>query len=132
MLCICRFPEVAVLRFVWWLEVKGSLETKHLSPNTNYAAYLVYNFSEDIDSGLTDRPVELAVYAGCVNESHKSVILQPPGEGVRQREDGWTEVEMGEFFNEYAEDGSVNLRLWETNGFIKFGLIVEGVEFRPK
>ncbi|EXC20803.1 hypothetical protein L484_007385 [Morus notabilis] len=54
------------------------------------------------------------------------------GEGTRivldpsRNRDGWKEIEMGEFFNEHGDDGSVD----DYNS--KSGLIVEGIEFRPK
>ncbi|GMN62509.1 hypothetical protein TIFTF001_031591 [Ficus carica] len=39
--------------------------------------------------------------------------------------------EMGEFFSEDGEDGSVLCSLKEVNGHVKSGLIVEGIELRP-
>lgn len=44
---MCRFGEVAYLRSVCWLEIYGRMEMRSLSPNTAYAGYLVYMFSEE-------------------------------------------------------------------------------------
>ncbi|KAK8599711.1 hypothetical protein V6N13_060465 [Hibiscus sabdariffa] len=51
---------------------------------------------------------------------------------VRERGDGWIEVEMGEFFNEYGDDGTLDFILKEVDGYYKEGLIIEGIELRPK
>lgn len=72
------------------------------------------------------------------NWSHKRVILDPSTPSMEKRKmqahlryDGWMEVEMGEFFNEEG-DGFIECRLWETNGYVKGGLLVEGLEFRSR
>ncbi|KAJ4980966.1 hypothetical protein NE237_031803 [Protea cynaroides] len=51
----------------------------------------------------------------------------------RERGDGWFEIELGEFFNEKGEDGDVEMSLMEINvrGH-KCGLIIQGIELRPK
>ncbi|PIA36203.1 hypothetical protein AQUCO_03400250v1 [Aquilegia coerulea] len=48
------------------------------------------------------------------------------------RKDGWMEIEMGEFYNEQGHDGEVQMTLKEIKGFLKAGLIVQGIELRPK
>lgn len=49
-----------------------------------------------------------------------------------QREDGWLEVELGEFYND-GDDEVVVMTLKEImTGQWKSGLIVEGIELRPK
>lgn len=61
-----------------------------------------------------------------------------PQEGAqvpRGRQDGWMEVEMGEFFidgeNGHAE---VEMRFWDCNGVLnwKSGLVIQGIDVRPK
>ena len=43
------------------------------------------------------------------------------------------EIELGEFFNDLGDDGEVEIQLNETQqGHWKTGLIVEGIELRPK
>ncbi|KAG6731283.1 hypothetical protein I3842_01G121600 [Carya illinoinensis] len=54
-----RFSEVAHLVNVCWLHVWGTIETKILSPNTRYGAYLIYT-TGDRFRGL-DKLVKLSV-----------------------------------------------------------------------
>ena len=42
------------------------------------------------------------------------------------------ELEMGEFQNYEGEDGEVSISLMETSATIKIGLVVQGIEIRPK
>ncbi|KAL4296029.1 hypothetical protein GQ457_12G001900 [Hibiscus cannabinus] len=130
-----RFPEVAKLRFVWWLEMKGTVETRILSPNTKYAAYLVFKLKSSGATGFKDRHVELNVSVNRIASSGaRRVSLDNEDEPrhVRERGDGWMEVEMGEFLNEYGDDGTVDCILKEIEGYLKRGLIIEGIELRPK
>ena len=50
----------------------------------------------------------------------------------QERADGWMELEMGEFQNYEGEDGEVSISLMETSATIKIGLVVQGIEIRPK
>nr|GMD05814.1 F-box protein PP2-B15-like [Ipomoea batatas] len=53
----------------------------------------------------------------------------------RERSDGWMEVEIGEFFNGEEDDGDeeITMSLSEVKGcHVKGGLIVQGIEIRPK
>ncbi|KAE8650310.1 putative F-box protein PP2-B12 [Cucumis sativus] len=135
-----RFPEVAELRVVWWLEIKGKIEGRNLSPKTKYAAYFVFKFKEgDFQhDGFGTKPVSLEVYfeGEEVGEDGTKMVLLDPPEGspvvCKERSDGWMEVEMGEFFNELGDDGMVIFHLKQIDGIIKGGLIVEGIEIRPK
>lgn len=53
-------------------------------------------------------------------------------EQLRTRPDGWFEIEMGEFRTDGAGD-EVEVVLMEFNGSSpKSGLVVEGIEMRPK
>ncbi|XP_023528482.1 putative F-box protein PP2-B12 [Cucurbita pepo subsp. pepo] len=136
---ISRFSEVAELQTVWWLEIKGRIEARNLSPQTNYAAYLVFKLVEDRYQrrGFRERPVLLRVYfEGAEVEEGKMAILDPREGSLvafEERADGWMEIEMGEIFNELGDDGSIIFHLKEFHDFItKSGLIVEGIEIRPK
>ncbi|KAL6911225.1 hypothetical protein ACP4OV_000030 [Aristida adscensionis] len=59
-----------------------------------------------------------------------------PGSNVRiprKRTDNWMEVELGELYNEEGDDGEISISLMETKGgHWKKGLIVQGIEIRPK
>ncbi|GFY82591.1 phloem protein 2-B10 [Actinidia rufa] len=147
-----RFLEVANLRDVCWLDIRGKLETRFLSPKTAYISYLVFKVAEQ-EYGLENLPAKAWVRvvgerAGDEDwdedETTISVYLKfrrrrrvsrAAHNGVlpRGREDGWMEVELGEFFNDGGENGEVRMRLMETERLnSKSGLIVEGIELRPK
>nr|AWL54296.1 phloem protein 2-11 [Boehmeria nivea] len=168
---ISRFPEVAELEFVCWLEINGRIEANLLSPETTYGAYFVYKFAaaEEEEAiaeaeaeavaeaeaeaaeewgnlmpvqffrefGFYQEPVQMRVnFQGQENGGMRSVFLVPLrniSPLARERGDGWMEVEMGEFFNERGDDGSVLCGLKAVDDFnSKSGLIVEGIEIRPK
>ncbi|CAN0875533.1 F-box protein PP2-B10 [Linum grandiflorum] len=115
-----RFEEVAELEHVWWFDIKGRIQTTMLSPTTNYGAYFVFKFTtwRGYDPyGFRARPVELGVNV------------------EKEREDGWFEIEMGDFFNHQTADGDATLlcTVMETDcNVIKASLLVNGIELRPK
>ncbi|PHT32783.1 hypothetical protein CQW23_29120 [Capsicum baccatum] len=134
-----RFSEVANLRFVCWLDMRGKIETRLLSERTKYVAYLVFKlaggyygletanaFVRFIDCESNDEAEERA--------SVVSLSVQGPDENQsKRRVDGWMEIEMGNFFNNAGEDGDVEARLMEIRRLLaKGGLIVQGMEFRPE
>lgn len=43
---VCRFPEVAEMKSVWWFDIIGNIEKRFLSPETTYAAFLVFKLIE--------------------------------------------------------------------------------------
>lgn len=162
-----RFPEVAELVTVCWLEIKGKIKTSILSPDTNYVAYLIFKMAEAAYGFCS--PAEVVVKtAGGKTETQKAYL--DPGEGHSRsyqiiqrrvrllsrnrasmtvtrpamnrgrdgklpnpRGDGWMEVEIGEFFTRRDEEGEVEMSVLEVNaGNWKGGLVVEGIEIRPK
>ncbi|CAN0875534.1 F-box protein PP2-B10 [Linum grandiflorum] len=137
-----RFEEVAELEHVWWFDIKGRIQTTMLSPTTNYGAYFVFKFTtwRGYDPyGFRARPVELGVNVeGCGSET-KRICFINSGDGVpkpyKEREDGWFEIEMGDFFNHQTADGDATLlcTVMETDcNVIKASLLVNGIELRPK
>ncbi|ONK79854.1 uncharacterized protein A4U43_C01F10840 [Asparagus officinalis] len=72
-----RFAEVAYLLDVCWLEIHGRIETRILSPKTNYAAYLVFKLDPS-SRGLSFPVQESSVKFGA-HESKHSVCIQPNG-----------------------------------------------------
>ncbi|KAI3906399.1 hypothetical protein MKW92_011619 [Papaver armeniacum] len=147
-----RHSSVAELRSVWWLEIRGKMEIQLLSPNTFYVAYLVLKLRDDA-SGFDDyEPIkakvevvgrdgdtsacskERLIYL-CAGDEHSSPDPLETEYFARERGDGWMEVEMGHFFNEggVREGGEVHMSVLETErGVHKRGLIVQGMELRPK
>ncbi|CAL1402809.1 unnamed protein product [Linum trigynum] len=132
-----RFREVAELRYVWWFDIKGRIGTRMLSPATNYAAYLVFKFARN-RKGFSPKAMDLRVHLeDSIAEQGRKLVILDPADGVpkpyQEREDGWLEIEIGEFFNDTGDDGTLLCSLMETDGrFAKVGLIVDGIEFRPK
>ncbi|XP_042481596.1 F-box protein PP2-B15-like [Macadamia integrifolia] len=152
-----RFSEVAELRTIWWLEIQGKIAASMLSPKTTYAAYLIVKFA-DRAYGLDTLPSETSIqtssyqwrgtaYLRFGDEQKRSleqlyfsnriqVLRSRVGKEEehvpRERSDGWMEVELGEFFNSGVE-GDVKMGLKEVKGHhLKGGLIVQGIEIRPK
>lgn len=139
----------------------GKIDNKALSPKTKYGAYLVYKLTET-SNGLgcpLGKIKQQALVTIGKHVSKSNVCLQTfhekfagkrfrkwrvPYEMVefsnggattpKERDDGWKEVEMGEFYIENEEeDGEVEMRLREVDGqYWKSGLIVQGIEIRPK
>ncbi|KAK6118572.1 hypothetical protein DH2020_047685 [Rehmannia glutinosa] len=81
-----RFPEVAELLNVCWFEIRGKINTKELSPGTNYAAYLVFTCKSRV-SGFEYQPAEAFVSVGGHggHESEKRTICLDPEGAQRQR-----------------------------------------------
>lgn len=127
-----RFAEVTELVMVCWLEISAKMNTQMLSPNTNYGAYLVVKFARrafGLDSIPSDVSVEVGDY-----KSRGTIYLRQNGspEGVFYRGDGWTEIELGSFYSD-GNDKEMKMSLREVKGeHLKGGLIVEGIEIRPK
>ncbi|KAJ4943998.1 hypothetical protein NE237_000166 [Protea cynaroides] len=150
------------------------METRLLSSNTTYIAYLVFKLA-DIAEGFGYDPVEMSIKLTSdgrpEHEQVKYVYLTTPKETAydppyedswssgpeevvleeseayswrapderearevpKKRGDGWMEIQMGEFFNERGDDGEVEMSLKEVKfPWWQFGLIVEGIELRPK
>ncbi|XP_057961446.1 F-box protein At2g02240-like isoform X1 [Malania oleifera] len=162
-----RFPEVAELVDVCWLEICGKISTCLLSPDTKYAAYLVFKQTESTN-GFEYQPVEVSagitggenivrsVYldrkermfrlirrrgarGGLLSGAFDMQRLGAPAPGElndesfpKERADGWCEVELGEFFN---NDGGKKLEMSVKEvkgGRWKSGLVIQGIEIRPK
>ena len=114
-----------------------------LSPNTQYAAYLVFKMIDGFGFRNPNCPVELSICFEGGYRSTKIVCLDPNAEGRLHniavglqrpsvRSDGWLEIEIG-FFNSGQEDEEVQMNIKEIDDYKpKSGLFVEGIEVRPK
>ncbi|KEH33690.1 putative phloem protein [Medicago truncatula] len=118
------------------------IKTLSLSPNTQYAAYLVFKI---IDArGSKNERVNFSVGVSGGHRSIKSVCLDPNLEhrqhnneaGLQRpsvRCDGWLEIEMGEFFNSSLKDEEVHMSVIQRSGtWVRGNLFIEGIEVRPK
>ncbi|KAL3520578.1 hypothetical protein ACH5RR_018727 [Cinchona calisaya] len=167
-LSMSRFTEVAELLSVFWLEIRGKINTSMLSLDTTYAAYLVFRLTSSY--GLDSQPGEAEVGISGEEGKKQVVHLDPegaqrlrqlrvprsqrdqygyqraarrrlqqnmPADGVvqyaKQRGDGWMEIELGEIFIKGDENVDMEMNLMEVKGgHPKSGLVVEGIEVRPK
>ncbi|XP_057809658.1 F-box protein PP2-B10-like isoform X1 [Salvia miltiorrhiza] len=172
-----RFSKVAVLKSVCWLEIQGTIDTRMLSSNTIYGAYLVFKlddrkayglksanafvrFTEDkVDGGDTRNAILHHFNQENARNRHRRRTRKAPvriGDGLTEivavhlqaatgsqqqhsgrvavrRSDEWMEVELGSFYRDGGDDGTVETWLLGTEGRQwKSGLIVQGIEFRPK
>lgn len=149
-----RFGECVELIMTSWLEVEGKISTCILSPNTMYRACLIVQVAHHRAYGLDVLPFEVLVEVGdfcsrgTILLSHserskrsfehpkKDLNLTYNQEDVsrvcRQRNDGWLDIELGEFYNEGLGEKEVKMSLREVDGaHLKGGLLVEGIEIRP-
>uniref|UniRef100_A0A5B7BBG2 F-box domain-containing protein n=1 Tax=Davidia involucrata TaxID=16924 RepID=A0A5B7BBG2_DAVIN len=121
-----RFTEVAELVEVWWFDVRARLERRKLSEMTTYGCYLVFKETEQGWSGFDERPMELIVGLNKI----KYLTWAPT-----ERDDGWMEIEIGDFFNDdhHRDVAEVEVVVRQTSDYSrKSGIIIQGIEFRPK
>ncbi|XP_008450565.2 putative F-box protein PP2-B12 [Cucumis melo] len=138
-----RFEEVAELRTIWWLEIKGSINTKLLSSKTLYFAYLLVKFA-DRAYGLNTHPSQATIIQLNTVTSKRKVYLhkqkgyknQNNFGGVEEDDDdddSWIEIELGEFYVYDSVDNVVEMCLKEIESqHLRGGLVVEGIQLRPK
>ncbi|KMZ71927.1 F-box protein PP2-B1 [Zostera marina] len=136
-----RFSMVAELMNVCWLNVDGTVRSGELQANTVYVAYLIYTFSPHsfgFDTKHQEAMVKIADEVICDEILYlKRVVRQPRFEEVkyfpRLRDDNWMEIGLGEFLNEYRVEEEIKVVFREIKIlYWKKGLIIEGIEFRPK
>uniref|UniRef100_A0ACD5Z4Q6 Uncharacterized protein n=1 Tax=Avena sativa TaxID=4498 RepID=A0ACD5Z4Q6_AVESA len=173
-----RFPEVAELMDVCWLEITGKLQLSLLTPRTTYAAYLVFSIADDsygLECNVGILPPKATVTVSLsggntkptsTSTEHTICLQHMQGEEEtamhrrrqeyvrpswkhyrrkvtreadmdircpRRRDDGWAEVELGEFAVAGEEEGVVEVGLKEVEcRRWKRGLVVQGIEIRPK
>ncbi|KAF2319560.1 hypothetical protein GH714_017445 [Hevea brasiliensis] len=161
-----RFSEVAELIDVCWFEINDEISIQMLSPETSYAAYLVFKLTTSA-YGFEGHPAEITVELAGSEKDKRSVFLVPVrgqrrqhqtlrrltglfncsrvsgsqpsvpagksyGKYPKERVDGWLEIELVEFYNKKGGDGKLKICLRETGGHWKGGVIVQGIEIRPK
>ncbi|GFP92867.1 putative F-box protein pp2-b12 [Phtheirospermum japonicum] len=125
-----RFPEVAELISVWWLNIRVGIKTRMLSPKTDYAAFLVFKLAEG-SRGLEQVNGMIRFLDESENVAQKRARILNLLIAVTSRADGWMEIEVGNFHVEKGDEREVEAQLFETRCNLKNGLIVECIEFRP-
>ncbi|XP_058002856.1 F-box protein PP2-B15-like [Hevea brasiliensis] len=157
-----RFREVVELRTICWLQINGKFNTQMLSPRTDYGVYLIFKFADrahGLDTLPSEVSVQVGnfktqgkVYLRRQDKSKQAVEsvcflnrMTAPRSRTQgrdgstsyssapcDREDGWTEIELGSFYNQGGANTEVEMGLKEVTGeHLKGGLIVEGIEIRP-
>ncbi|VAI40196.1 unnamed protein product [Triticum turgidum subsp. durum] len=122
---------VAELLSVCWLHIYGTINSRELTPATHYAAYLVFKLTHDA-SGLSS-PRQTSFVKPHEHEQGGGVggVVRYP----RHRVDGWLELEMGDFHTDTdicgGDDVMMEVHEWEELKWKK-GLIIEGIEIRPR
>ncbi|KAI3775062.1 hypothetical protein L1987_49630 [Smallanthus sonchifolius] len=112
---------------IWRLEVEGKINTRILSPNAMYRAYLIVQVAHHRAFGLDVVPCEVSVEVGelclrgavilsrdvftkrslehvCggkkVKDGSRSRFKDEVSRVGCERKDGWLEIELGDFYNE--------------------------------
>ncbi|CAI9778241.1 unnamed protein product [Fraxinus pennsylvanica] len=142
-----RFAEVAELLDVCWLDIHGKMQTRMLSPKTNYGAYLVFKLLENSYGFNSPLKASVKLVQHGIGENNTVCLKQPirrhgrlrrpvlqfDGWLPKERRDGWMEIELGEYFNDGGDEGDIQMQLFDIEKLHwKHGLIVEGIELRPK
>ena len=134
-----RFAEAAELRTICWLEIKGSINSEMLSPKTMYGAYLKVKIA-DRAYGLDSLPSEVSIEVGNYKSQENVYIRSHCKRNGKascpcncEHNDEWLEIELGSFDTEKVQVQEVRMCLKEVKGVhLKGGLIVDGIELRPK
>ncbi|KAK9086352.1 hypothetical protein Syun_028746 [Stephania yunnanensis] len=157
-----RFGEVAELVSTSSLEIKGKIKANTLSTKTTYIVNLIVKFT-NYAYGLDSIPSEISlehrknvsvgiaylrngdvgenkywlerIYYSNRTEKLRARIIGGEERKVRERSDGWMEIELGEFVNdgECEEEEVIKVSLMEVKGEqLKGGIVIEGIEVRPK
>lgn len=132
-----RFAEVGILKEVWWLDIRGIIDSALLSQKSTYVAYLVYQITRG-SRGLSEPAKTIVTFGGIRNETSIVYLQQPRVLGQEpaaatytMRNDGWMEIELGEFYCNDGNEGEVEM-VFHEHVHWKSGLIVEGIQLRPK
>ncbi|OMO84850.1 Phloem protein 2-like protein [Corchorus olitorius] len=115
--------EVAKLRTVCWLDVRGKFKISDLSPGTVYEVVYVVMLTKWASGWELPIKLTLSLPDGKVQERQVSLLQKPR----RQ----WMELSLGYFYIEKSETREVCFRLHETGGHWKSGLIIKSAILRP-
>ena len=128
------------------------MRTSILSPKTNYTAYLVFKWNSEADGDGYNPPPPVASVGSIGGEVHKETVCLGPPVSIfmplwpqdvmvpqqrssfpKWRNDGWSEIKLGEFFNKGGGEDELEISLVEVEpGTMMSDLMVEGIEIRPK
>ncbi|KAJ1692408.1 hypothetical protein LUZ63_009106 [Rhynchospora breviuscula] len=124
-----RFVDVVEKTEMCFLNVVGKIDSKMLSRETRYAAYLVYKVKETSNDLVPRRHPVMLCTSVTINRNMTTKEFACNNEIPQE----WWEVEIGEFYIENGEEGEVKLMLAEIGGALcRTGLIILGIDIRPK
>ncbi|XP_019102260.1 PREDICTED: F-box protein PP2-B10-like [Camelina sativa] len=133
-----RFELVAEVPQTYKFEFRCRMNTCVLSSRTRYSVNIVFKKGFEC-FGFKNVAMKAEVWL-VGDEAYKRLVCFDMSTGGRKdtvkpvaREDGWMEVEIGEFFNEGGLYGDeiVETSIFEGTKARKRGLIIQGIEIRP-
>ncbi|ESQ35957.1 hypothetical protein EUTSA_v10008383mg [Eutrema salsugineum] len=157
-----RFSEGIELIMTDWLEINGKIQTGALSPYTNYGAYLIMKVTARaygldlvpaetwIKVGNGEKKIKTSTYLSCLDNkkqqmerlfygqreqrmANKDKVVGSRRRDPKMRDDGWMEIELGDFETGSEGDEEVAMSLTEVKGYqLKGGIAIDGIEVRPK
>jgi len=132
-----RFEVLAELSLVWWLEVRGQIDCRLLSPDTNYRVVFVLKFTERgwIQHGWT-RPITFSITTPDGEQMELEERLSERRGQNQGLNNGWMEVVVGEFRTRPAAYGGdvsrIEFYMKEVScRTARGGLLVDGVRIEP-
>ncbi|XP_010502244.1 PREDICTED: F-box protein PP2-B5 [Camelina sativa] len=138
-----RFEKVPELLDIDTFNIRGALNTRNISPGTHYSTYIVYTKTSHC-YGFQNCPIQVGVgfhgYVMPKTSIYLDTVKKWPGRNIeysKKRKDGWMEVKIGDFFNEegfMGFDDLIEVSVLDVTRRLstKRGVIIEGIEFRPK
>ncbi|KAJ3684916.1 hypothetical protein LUZ61_014080 [Rhynchospora tenuis] len=133
-----RSTEVWELLQVWFLYIEARINLINLSPQTEYAAYLIFKLKSD-SKGLNGAYLDASVSLD--NTLQENVVCLTPNAVAAsannlirfpvERSDGWMEVELGQFYCDESTNREAVACLQKTTEREMSGLVVAGVDVRP-
>merc|ERR1711915_267535 len=129
-----RFEVLAELTMVWWLEVRGQIDCRLLSPNTNYRVVFALKFTENPFGW--DVPIRFSVTTPKGEQMELMKRLDKRRGENQGTNGGWMEVVAGEFTTrcetDDGDDSHIEFYMKEMSRMIpKRGLLLDGVKIEP-
>ncbi|XP_057451787.1 putative F-box protein PP2-B12 [Lotus japonicus] len=134
-----RFEEVAMLKDDLWFSIFEKINTLDLSPNTQYAAFLVFKwitthgfYNDLVLLSMSISGGHVYTKRACLDMRLKVLSMYDIREYPNVRSDGLLEIEMEDFFISGLHDGEVEMSVRIPKSFSWRGdFYLEGIEVRP-
>nr|XP_043636115.1 protein PHLOEM PROTEIN 2-LIKE A1-like [Erigeron canadensis] len=117
--------EVAEVRGVCWLEIRGKFEMGRLTPGINYEVVFVVKIKTD-NYGWDEVPISrILTLPDGSKQIHKEDFSKKPTSK-------WFEIPVGEFIVDAKKGGPFEFSMFGYSGVRKSGLVIKGAIIRPK